>query len=406
MNNSHLFAPSPAANRLGRGALFVMTFLYALSMTMIGPLMPYIIAAFSVRLSVAGLLVTVQQFGGALAIVAAALFADRAHKPLLIAAAFAAFSVSLAVASAAPWYLMLTGAFFFLGASSRLFDSVGNADVARWNPARSATLLSLLHTVFAVGALTGPIAVTALLESGFSWRVPVALLAATAGIAVLAYIWFNRPLRPAYPTADSVEVAGRTVGALAVLRALRTWVACAAMLAYVGHQAGFTVWLPMFLQTTLGASAGLAAAALSLYWAGIIVGRLIAAAIAGRVTIKTQLIVGGPAGAIMLLLAFASRDPRLFTAAAFAAGVTGGAVIPNLVTLVCAWFPANTATASSVLFLMATFGHMVFPFTVAAVSEAAGFAVGFLIPVLALGAVAIPALILPAARGDRAGGAV
>ena len=404
MRASTIDAPSPAPNRLGRGALFLMTFLYALSMTMIGPLMPHIIAAFSVRLSVAGLLVTVQQFGGALAIIAAALFADRAHKPLLIAVAFAAFSASLAVASVAPWYVMLTGAFFFLGASSRLFDSVGNADVARWNPARSATLLSLLHTVFAVGALTGPIAVTALLESGFSWRIPVALLAATAGAAVAAYIWFNRPLRPSTrgAVADSVEVAGRTVGALAVLRAPRTWVACATMLAYVGHQAGFTVWLPMFLQTSLGASAALAAAALSLYWLGIIVGRLIAAAIAGRVTIKAQLIAGGLTGAVMLLFAFISRDPRLFAAAAFGAGVAGGAVIPNLVTLVCAWFPANTATASSVLFLMATFGHMVFPLTVAAVSEAAGFSVGFLIPVVALGAVAIPALFLPGATRPAA----
>ena len=367
-----------------------MTFLYALSVTMIGPLMPLIIESFELRLSVAGLLVSFQQLGGIMAIVASALFADRTRKPLLIAGGFLVYSVSLFSAGAALNYIILAASFFAIGASSRLFDTVANADTAQWNPHRSALHVSLLHTSFAVGALVGPLYVSILVEAGLQWRGAFFGLAAAAALAVAVYVTrshFRRKI-----SATAVVKAGSVA---AVLRAPRMWIACAVMLFYVGHQAGFSVWLPMYLQTSLGAPARMGAAAVSLYWFGIIVGRLLAARLAARVSIKRQLWAGGLAGGLVLLLTFATRNPQFLTAGALLAGVASGGVIPNLVTLCCGWFADNTATASSMLFLMASVGHMVSPWLIAVITEVSSFDIGFTLPIAALGLVGAVALALP-----------
>ena len=373
-------------------SVFAMTFLYALSVTMIGPLMPLIIDSFELRLSVAGLLVSFRQLGGIMAIVASALFADRTRKPLLIAGGFLVYSVSLFSAGVALTYIILAGSFFAIGASSRLFDAVANADTAQWNPHRSALHVSLLHTSFAVGALVGPLYVSTLVEAGVQWRGAFLGLGAAAVVAVAVYVTRSHFRHKISATAAAGVRAGSVA---AVLRTPRMWIACAVMLFYVGHQAGFSVWLPMYLQTSLGAPARMAAAALSLYWFGIIVGRLLAARLAARVSIKRQLWAGGLAGSLVLLLTFATRNLQLLTTGSLLAGVASGGVIPNLVTLCCGWFAGNTATASSMLFLMAAVGHMVSPWLIAVVTELSSFDIGFTLPIAALGLVGVAALALP-----------
>ena len=369
-----------------------MTFLYALSVTMIGPLMPLIIDSFQLRLSVAGLLVSFQQLGGIIAIVASALFADRTRKPLLIAGGFLVYSVSLFSAGVAMNYIILAGSFFAIGASSRLFDAVANADTAQWDPHRSALHVSLLHTSFAVGALVGPLYVSTLVEAGVRWRGAFLGLGAAAAVAVAVYVTRSHFRRKISATAAAGVKAGSVT---AVLRAPRMWIACAVMLFYVGHQAGFSVWLPMYMQTGLGTPARMAAAALSLYWFGIIVGRLLAARLATWVSIKRQLWAGGLVGGLVLLLTFATRNPLFLSAGSLLAGVASGGVIPNLVTLSCGWFADNTATASSLLFLMAAVGHMVSPWLIAVVTELSSFNIGFTLPIVALGLVGVAALALP-----------
>lgn len=371
--------------------LFAMTFLYAVSVTMIGPLMPLIISTFDLRLSLAGLLVSFQQLGGALAIIGSALFADRAHKPLLIALAFSVYSLGLFSIAAAPGYAVLAAAFLAVGSGSRFFDTVANADTAEWNPGRSALYLSLLHTVFAVGALTGPLYVSILVQAGASWSTIFVGLGAAAAVAVAVYV-----TRPRFRNRRSVASTTLRPGSVVdVVRAPRMWIACAVMLSYTAHQAGFSVWLPMYLQTSLLASPHLGAMALSFYWLGIIIGRLLSARLAVIITIKRQLWAGALIGTLVLLAAFSARDPLLLTGAALLAGIAGAGVIPNLVTLCCSWFPANTATASSMLFLSASIGHMISPWLIASVTERSSFDIGFLIPILALAVTAALATGLP-----------
>lgn len=392
----------PAAGAVRRTAypLFVMTFIYALSLKMTGPLLPLLITDLQLRLSEAGLLVSYQQLGGLIAIVLTSLVADRFRKPLLITVSFAVFAGGLLLTGAAPDYRFLAVAFFTVGASSRIFDAVANADTAEQNPSRSARSLGYLHTWFAAGALCGPIYVGALIELSQPWRNAFTFLSFAAVVAVLFYV-----ARRGIGASRAVNrgTGGTRGGVITVATDPRTWCASLVMLGYIVHQAGVSVWLPMYLRTSLSARLGLSAMALSLYWVGILLGRILSARFSHRISLKNQLVWGQLAGALLMFTAFLLRRPGVLAAAGLVAGTAGGGVVPNLITLNCSWFPRNTATASSIAFFMAAMAHMVSPFVIATAAERYGFDVGFLIPILALGIAAAAAAAL-AEPGDRSEG--
>ena len=68
--------------------LYVLMTIYAVSNTMIGPLMPRIIDEYGLRLSQGGLILTFQSIGGILAIIIGGIVADAVKKPRLIWASY------------------------------------------------------------------------------------------------------------------------------------------------------------------------------------------------------------------------------------------------------------------------------------------------------------------------------
>src|SRR5690606_34871947 len=133
--------------------LYMLMLAMAISITMIGPLMPELVAQYGLRLSEGGLFMTFQSIGGIFAIAIGGMLADRMSKTHLLAGSFLLYAVSLFLVATAPTYYLLLVIFFVLGASTRLVDTVNNALVADLHTQNQDAALSLLHTFFAVGAL-------------------------------------------------------------------------------------------------------------------------------------------------------------------------------------------------------------------------------------------------------------
>src|SRR5690606_12522850 len=79
------------------GYLFAVMIVYALSVTMIGPLMGALIAEYALSLSGGGLLLTFQSAGGIAAIVIGGAVADRMRKGTLVWICMFVYSVALTV---------------------------------------------------------------------------------------------------------------------------------------------------------------------------------------------------------------------------------------------------------------------------------------------------------------------
>ena len=152
------------------GYLYALMTIYAISITMIGPMMPHIIDEYGLRLSQGGLILTFQSIGGILAIIIGGIIADAVKKPLLILASYLSFGLALFIVGYISSFPVLLVIFFIFGAGTRISDTVLNAYVSDIHTARRGVFLNLLHTFFGVGALLGPIYARYLLEQGMPWN--------------------------------------------------------------------------------------------------------------------------------------------------------------------------------------------------------------------------------------------
>ncbi len=353
-------------------AIYLIMLAFAVSVTMIGPLMPLLIREYGLRLSQGGLIMTAQSIGGLLAIVAGGLLADRLPKGVLIACCFAGYVLSLFLISAAPMYGILLLIFFMLGASTRLMDTVNNALTSDLYPNHRGVALNLLHTFFGIGALLGPLFTRLVLNQGIHWSTAYSIL----GTVCLAVLVFFVAALSRQPRQTKVAPGLKPPSPALLFADKRMWLLCAIMIMYVGHQAGLVTWLPMYFEDVLGTTPFLASLSLSLLWVGIIIGRFSCARLSTYVPPITIILWGSIIGGLCLLTAFSLQVPQFILAAALVAGLSTGAVIPLLVSVACSWFPNNSATASSMIFLSGSAATMVFPWFIGWIAEYADFTWG------------------------------
>lgn len=331
--------------------------------------MPELIRDYGLRISQGGLIMTFQSVGGIAAIVLGGLLSDRVSKGRLIAGAFFAYAVSLFLVAAAPSYGVLLGMFLLLGASTRLVDTVNNAYTADLHPDSHERALNLLHTFFGIGALSGPLLTRLLLNMGTRWATAYAVLGLLC-LAIFAYFLLQLRREPASPNSrpGSADASPQLP-----LRSRRMWLLCSIMVLYVGHQSGLVTWLPLYMETHVGAAPYESSLALSLLWVGIIIGRFSCSRITRWIPPGIIIPWGGLVGGCSLLAALAVGRVDALMAGVFTAGLFTGAVIPLLVNIACRWFPNNTGTVSSMIFLSGTLAMMTLPWLLGFAAETWGF---------------------------------
>ncbi len=349
--------------------IYLIMLAYAASVTMIGPLMPELIRDYGLRISQGGLIMTFQSVGGIAAIVLGGLLSDKVSKGHLIAGAFFAYAVSLFLVAAAPNYGVLLGMFLLLGASTRLVDTVNNAYTADLHPDSHEKALNLLHTFFGLGALTGPLLTRLLLSRGTHWATAYAVL----GVLCLGILVFFVTNLRREPSGLSSRPGAEDAASHVPLRSHRMWLLCAVMILYVGHQSGLVTWLPMYLETHVGAAPYESSLALSLLWVGIILGRFSCSRITQWIPSETIIPWGGLVGGFSMLAALAFGRAEAVMIGVFIAGLFTGAIIPLLVNIACLWFPKNTGTVSSMIFLSGTAAMMTLPWLLGFAAEHLGF---------------------------------
>ena len=104
--------------------LYALMTIYAVSITMIGPMMPHIINEYGLRLSQGGLILTFQSIGGILAIIIVGIVSDAVKKPRLILTAYLSFGLALFMIGYIRSFPVLLAVFFLFGAGTRISDTV------------------------------------------------------------------------------------------------------------------------------------------------------------------------------------------------------------------------------------------------------------------------------------------
>lgn len=188
-----------------------------------------------------------------------------------IAIATSAIGGAALFALAPAWPVVLAGA-VVLGASGGAADLTFNHDLAQHHSLRT---IGFLHAAWGLGATIGPVAVTAFVAGGRSWRyayVPVVVLQLVLVVAFVAVRrdWAPVPRRADVP--DDAEPLDRVALGLALLL----------FLTYVGVEAGVGGWGFTLLTEGRGIANGTAGAWMSAYWLALTVGRLLLGAAGAR----------------------------------------------------------------------------------------------------------------------------
>ena len=358
-----------------RVSTYLLMFSFAISVTMLSPMMPEIIKQFSLKLSQGGLILTLQSIGGIIVVVLAGIFADRLSKGKLLLLGFFLYILCLFLISIAPLFSVLLGLSFIFGIGSRVVDTLSNAYISDLFPKKKRRYLNILHSIFGVGALIGPVYTRFLLDSGFSWQRIFRFLG-YASLPILVLFYLSQGSKN--DLKEKKNNSGEQEHLTTLLKNKQIWLLSIIMFFYVGHQSSMMLWIPMYIETYLKGSAFLASLSLSIYWVGMIISRMTFSYITrnhkNSVLIRWTSLIGG----ILLFIGLYSKQTWFVIIFLALSGLLTGAFIPLLIDVVSSRYPRNTGAATSILFFSLNISIMVFPWLVGLIAENISFQWGML----------------------------
>jgi fucose permease len=213
--------------------------------------------------------------------------------------------------------------------------------------------MSLLQVFFSIGALSAPVVVGALVGGGLAW--PVVMLGSGLGALFLgAGFWIvHLPTgrrRAVEAAARAASLGGRISLPLVLLGV--------AVLAYVASEVGVSNWLVRFLES---APLGTATLALSLFWAGVAVGRLVSSGIADRFDHVRFTATCAIVMAAAFVGAIVAPSLPISMALFGLGGVASGPIFPMILAIGGERYPERSAAVSGLLTGCGVVGGTVYP---------------------------------------------
>jgi fucose permease len=326
---------------------------------------------------------------------------------LVLSVAVAAHAAGLVALGLGPtwWVFLLAGLPSGLGAGA-IDGGVNGLFLDRFRSGRGRAL-NLLHLFFSLGALAAPLAVGFLVEGGVGWQ---AIVVATGLCAIPVAVLFGIVEMPGGrrddgvaaesaadvpgPDTDPPTARGFTVRPAFAAPLILLGVAIGF---YVASEVGVSSWLVRFLEP---APLTTATTALSLYWAGLAVGRLVSSQVADRfdhLRFATVCALG-----IAVALVGAIFVPSLpISVALFAlAGFASGPVFPMIVAIGGERYPDRSAAVGGFLTGAAVIGSTTYPPIMGFLSVSVGLTVAMVGNII-LGLACAGALVL-VGRSSRA----
>jgi fucose permease len=278
---------------------------------------------------------------------------ERLGRRTVLASAAALLILGLVLVGAVPIWAVVLLAAVPAGIGAGAIDGGANGLILDLFPSARGRALNTLHLFFSVGALSAPLVVGRLLEAAIVWQ---AIVLGTAAVAVpICVLLAVIPMPDGRHKAVPVE-GGPTRGRLAFrwpLIVLEIAIAC-----YVASEIGVSSWLVRFLED---APIATATTGLSLFWAGLALGRLVSARISDRFDhLAFATMSAATAGiAVMAAVLVPSLDGSI---ALFAiAGFASGPVFPLIVAIGGERHPGRSAAVSGFLTGAAVVGSVIYP---------------------------------------------
>ncbi len=341
---------------------------FGIVFTIIGASIPNIIRSFGWSYSVTGLVLAGSAIGYFVSTFVCGFLVQRVQPKHVVVSGLALGAISLALFARSPSPILNFALTFLLGLCQGTIEVVTNLEVIHMEPKGQSRLMNLMHAAFSIGAIVGPAMVGVMIGLGVGGAVVFSItggLVAAMGIAFASI---------AFPRASDGAVKGGHSGAQ-LLRQPLLLLLTLMLLVYVGAELGVSSWVAEYFVKVLSAPIAVAAFTVSLFWAGLFVGRL-GVSFAYRGTRQELILLGlsafSAAALGVFLLLHSMVAAGIFV---FLTGLGYSAIYPLVMALVGKHFKSGVAvgTAST----GGGIGSFTFPFVIAVLFEVVGLRGGF-----------------------------
>jgi MFS transporter, FHS family, Na+ dependent glucose transporter 1 len=320
----------------------------------LGPFLPQISRVLHVPIDRAGLLISATAAGYFVALLTVGALSHRWKAQHFLLAAMIFYAVGFFGLALAPGLPPMLCAAVVVGLGNGAIDVAANAVIVDLNRERLAEALNYLHVLFGVGAFLGPIIVGVALARAVPYWWVFGL-----GAIGCAMVAVTLAATPAVEVRVPAESSG---GFMPLLRRPIIWIFAGVLFLYVGGEAGVGAWMFLYLRTAAALGPGIASTGVSIYWLGLIAGRISGARLADRIAPRELTIVAGVISAAALLGLIAAPLSYAFAAGCiFLIGFGYGPVFPNIVALGAARFPSQVGRMSSIIIAGGALGGVFVP---------------------------------------------
>jgi MFS transporter, FHS family, glucose/mannose:H+ symporter len=342
--------------------------------TLLGPLLPVLVARWELDDARAGYLFTAQFVGSMLGVALSGRLVTRFGFARGLSAGLAAMAAGVGALGVVAWPQALVCVACY-GVGLGITIPATNLLIADAKPERRAEALNILNLAWGIGAVAAPPA--------FAWfaardRVDAFLFSVAASLVgiMAVHVSLTRRVR-----AEAVREASGTPAPAVRWRSPAFLVYGALFFVYVGTENALAGWIAAFAQRL--DAAPIAVSTSAFFWAGLLGGRAVAPLVFRR-SREAVLVQGG--------LALAALGVALVLTAANLAGVMAGAAIsglglsivfPTTIAQLSQRFAGASAPAAAAAFALAGLGGATVPWLVGFWSTAAGsLRAGLVVPLL------------------------
>ena len=359
---------SKQENRLMAATLFVF-FVSGASSVLLGNLMPYLRENYGFSYAYQGMLLSLPSWGNLVSIFLTGYlptYIGRRKTVLLTAVwmcvAFLIFATGIGGAA------LLSVACLMIGVARGGNTNFSNTMMSTLPGQKSAIGYNLLHGAFAMGAVLSPLLLVACTKANEGgWQMMA------VGIVVLCLIQlgvYGKMRLPAENITKSIKKVDRSF-----LKNKNFWLGAMISFFYISAEYAIVNWLVTYFKDTGILSAQVSQMMTSLLWVVIFIGRMIGAALVGRVPRKYILLTDGIGLLAFFLLVFFSRSELPIFVGIMGVGLFMATIYTSALALGTESIRGNDLGVSTMILIGST-GGIITPAVVGFVAERAGIQTG------------------------------
>jgi len=297
------------------------------------------------------------EFGGFFgALLVGGIVSDRINKKKLLIGGCLLIGLGMIGVFFIRTLLQLCWCMFVFGAGGGLIEGMATALIGKLFAGKEHRgILSFSQVFYGIGAVVGPFMMGKCLDLSISWKWMYLIVGVLNLFIVIFY--FIPSLSEPKETGDKNQVTAKSVftDKLFILLGLGIFL-------YVSSEMGVASWICLYFQSTLKASVMLASGVLSLFWGGLILGRIICTFLPHRwcsFKIVFYLLCGG---LLMQALAMMTQNVVLAMILFGLMGLCFSGIWPTIMAIAQDHFRQHLGKVTSLMVALGGLGALVYPY--------------------------------------------